>query len=89
MKGGDDGGGLRAEREGDSGVRYHVRLADFCAAIIHAEHGDGGAQDVHRASVLGRVFQKIGDRCGQRTLSAELYFKGVQLGLVRQTVVME
>ena len=56
VEGGDDGGGFRAEREGDRGVRADIRLADGRAGVIHAEHGNGGAQDIHGAGVLGRVF---------------------------------
>ncbi len=35
------------------------------------------------------MFQEVDDRGGQGALGAELLFEGVQLGLVRQAVVVE
>ncbi len=65
---GDDGGGFRAERKCDCGVCLHVRLPDFGPLIVEAEHGDGGAEDVHRRSVPGSVFQKIENLAGERAI---------------------
>ncbi len=69
-----------------------IRLADFGALVVEAEHGDAGPQDVHRAGVLGRVFDEINDLGGQIPVEAEFLleifqFLGVGEPAVHQQVV--
>ncbi len=56
VEGGDDGGGLGADGDGDGGVGGVIRLANGGAFVVDAEHGDGGAEDVHGVGVFWGVF---------------------------------